>query len=65
MYLECSVATTSSLKTLKKRFIRLSSQATITHLKKFVALKLLDEKSKYKEVGILNVLAGSNDICYG
>uniref|UniRef100_A0A8D8YQX6 Polycomb group RING finger protein 3 n=1 Tax=Cacopsylla melanoneura TaxID=428564 RepID=A0A8D8YQX6_9HEMI len=51
IYLECSVTTSSaSLKTLKKKFLRLSSQATITHLKKFVALKLLDEKSKYKEV---------------
>ncbi|KAL1461542.1 hypothetical protein WDU94_013427 [Cyamophila willieti] len=53
IYLECCVTTSSSLKTLKKKFLRLSSQATITHLKKFVALKLLDEKSKYKEIDIL------------
>lgn len=43
-------STNGSLKTLKRRFIRCSSQATITQLKKFVAKKVLNEMSKYREV---------------
>lgn len=45
--LECMVA---NLKTLKRRFVRVSSQATITHLKKFIAKKVLDGMEKYKDV---------------
>lgn len=36
--------------TIKRRYIRTSAQATITHVKKFVALKVLNEIDKYKEV---------------
>uniref|UniRef100_T1GMZ9 RAWUL domain-containing protein n=1 Tax=Megaselia scalaris TaxID=36166 RepID=T1GMZ9_MEGSC len=38
---------------LKRRFIRCSSQATITHLKKFVAKKILNGIDKYREIDIL------------
>lgn len=44
--LECM----SNITALKRRFIRCSSQATITHLKKFVAKKVLSGMDKYKEV---------------
>ncbi|CAB0015660.1 unnamed protein product [Nesidiocoris tenuis] len=42
--LEC---TSENLKTLKRCFIRLSSQATITHLKKFIAKKSKDHTLKF------------------
>lgn len=45
--LECN---SNNLKTLKRRFIRCSSQATITHLKKFVAKKVLSGIDKYRDV---------------
>lgn len=45
--LECMSA---NFKTLKRRFIRCSAQATITHLKKFVAKKILNGMDKYKDV---------------
>lgn len=48
--LECMVA---NLKTLKRRFVRVSSQATITHLKKFIAKKVLDGMEKYKDVSFV------------
>ncbi|CAB3375140.1 polycomb group RING finger protein 3 isoform X2 [Cloeon dipterum] len=48
LQLECM---TSSLKNLSRRFIRCSSSATISHLKKFVASKLL-VPDKYKEIDI-------------
>ncbi|RUS86313.1 hypothetical protein EGW08_005898 [Elysia chlorotica] len=49
----CLECRTPNLKNLKRRFLRVSSQATITHLKKFVALKLYNSISKFKEVDIL------------
>uniref|UniRef100_A0A1B6CER0 RING-type domain-containing protein n=1 Tax=Clastoptera arizonana TaxID=38151 RepID=A0A1B6CER0_9HEMI len=48
--LECMAA---NLKTLKRKFVRLSSQATITHLKKFIAKKVLDGMDKYRDIDIL------------
>ena len=42
----------SQLKNLKKRFLRLSSQATVCHLKKFIALKVYNDMSKYTDVSI-------------
>lgn len=45
--LEC---TSNNLNALKRRFLRCSSQATITHLKKFVAKKVLNGIDRYKEV---------------
>ncbi|KAL1130139.1 hypothetical protein AAG570_013077 [Ranatra chinensis] len=48
--LECM---TNNLKSLKRKFIRLSSQATITHLKKFIAKKVLDGIEKYRDIDIL------------
>jgi polycomb group RING finger protein 3 len=41
------------LKQVKRRFIRCSSHATVTHLKKFVAKKLYRNFDKYKEIDIL------------
>ncbi|XP_026475899.1 polycomb group RING finger protein 3-like isoform X2 [Ctenocephalides felis] len=44
------------------RFIRCSAQATITHLKKFVAKKILNGMDKYRDVDILcnNELLGKD-----
>ena len=47
MTLECG---TPTLKSLKRKYIRCSTQATITHLKKYLALKLFKDIEKYKEV---------------
>ncbi|RWS07305.1 Locus-specific chromosome binding protein-like protein [Dinothrombium tinctorium] len=41
------------LKQMKRKFIRCSAHATITHLKKFVAKKLFNNFDKYKEIDIL------------
>lgn len=48
--LECMVA---NLKTLKRKYVRVSAQATITHLKKFIAKKVLDGMDKYRDIDIL------------
>lgn len=42
----------ATLKTLKRKYVRVSSAATITHLKKFIAKKVLDGMDKYKDVSI-------------
>lgn len=52
--LECS---SNNLKHLKRRFIRCSSQATITHLKKFVAKKVLNGMEKYRDVSFYDFYA--------
>lgn len=46
----CLECISSNLKNLRRRFIRCSSQATITHLKKFIAKKVLNGIDKYREV---------------
>lgn len=46
----CLECMSTNLNALKRRFLRCSSQATITHLKKFVAKKVLNGSDKYKEV---------------
>lgn len=46
----CLECISTNLNSLKRKFIRCSSQATITHLKKFVAKKVLNGMEKYKEV---------------
>lgn len=48
--LECRAP---NLKNLKRRYLRISSQATITHLKKFVALKLYNNINRFKEVSCM------------
>ncbi|XP_064602249.1 polycomb group RING finger protein 3-like [Liolophura sinensis] len=48
--LECK---SHQMKTLKRKFIRCSINATITHIKKFVALKVLNNTCRYKDVDIL------------
>ncbi|XP_015793332.1 polycomb group RING finger protein 3 [Tetranychus urticae] len=42
-----------NLKQMKRKYIRCSSHATVTHLKKFVAKKLFNNFEKYKEIDIL------------
>ncbi|XP_041370543.1 polycomb group RING finger protein 3-like [Gigantopelta aegis] len=41
------------MKNLKRKFIRISSQATIMQLKKFISLKVYNSPSRYKDVDIL------------
>jgi len=48
--LECGA---QQLLQLQRRFLRCSSQATVTHLKKFIALKVLDSIDAYRDVDIL------------
>ncbi|XP_060559094.1 polycomb group RING finger protein 3-like [Ruditapes philippinarum] len=50
------------LKSLKRKILRLSSQATVTHLKKFVALKVFGTIDRYKDIDILcnNELLGKD-----
>ncbi|XP_022687402.1 polycomb group RING finger protein 3-like isoform X2 [Varroa jacobsoni] len=42
-----------SLRSLERAFIRVSTQATVTHLKKYLAKKIFNTTSKYNEVEIL------------
>ncbi|XP_060530611.1 polycomb group RING finger protein 3 [Cylas formicarius] len=49
----CLECISSSLKTLKRRFIRCSAQATILHFKKFIAMKVLNGMEKYRDIDIL------------
>lgn len=46
----CLECMSNNFKSLQRRFIRCSSQATITHLKKLVAKKILNGIDKYREV---------------
>lgn len=48
----CLECISNNFKHLKRRFIRCSSQATITHLKKFVAKKVLNGMEKYRDVNM-------------
>lgn len=41
-----------NLKQMKRKYVRCSSHATVTHLKKFVAKKLFNNFDKYKEVSV-------------
>ena len=50
--LECKEIN-NTIKSLKRKILRLSSQATVTHLKKFVALKLFDSIERYRDVSII------------
>lgn len=52
----CLECISTSLRTLKRGFIRCSAQATITHLKKFIAKKILNGMEKYREVSIVSQL---------
>lgn len=47
------VSQDGQLRPLKRRYIRCSVQTTITHLKKFIALKLYRDMSRFKDVEIL------------
>lgn len=48
--LECGA---KQLLQLQRRYLRCSSQATVTHLKKFIALKVLNSIDEYRDVDIL------------
>lgn len=50
----CLECISSSLHTLNKKFLRLSAQATILHLKKFVAKKVLQGMDLYRDVSGIN-----------
>lgn len=41
------------LKTLKNKFIRISCLATVTHLKKYIALKIFGDMDRFKELDLL------------
>lgn len=49
----CLECISASLRGLKRSFIRCSAQATITHLKKFIAKKALGGMDKYRDIDIL------------
>lgn len=49
----CLECISSSLRTLRRRFIRCSAQATILHLKKFIAMKVLNGMERYRDIDIL------------
>lgn len=49
--LECKEI--NHMKSLKRKFLRLSALATVTHLKKFIALKILNCLDLYKDVDIM------------
>lgn len=53
----CLECISNNLSALKRKFIRCSSQATITHLKKFVAKKVLNGIDKYKDVSTIGLNA--------
>lgn len=42
-----------SLKPLSLKYLRISSKATVTHLRKYIALKVLGDVSRFKEVSIV------------
>ncbi|ELU04103.1 hypothetical protein CAPTEDRAFT_149212 [Capitella teleta] len=50
VFLECNA---HHLKSLKRKYIRCSSQSTITHLKKFIALKIYNNIDRFKDVDVL------------
>jgi len=50
LFIECKSA---KMKSLKRKFIRCSASATITHIKKYIAKKTLSSMDKYREVDIL------------
>lgn len=49
----CLECMDNNLSSLKRRFLRCSSQTTITHLKKFVAKKVLNGIERYNDVSTL------------
>jgi len=48
----CLECRNSSMKTLKRKFIRCSALATITNLKKYIAKKALNSIEKYKDIEV-------------
>ncbi|XP_048518979.1 polycomb group RING finger protein 3 isoform X2 [Dendroctonus ponderosae] len=49
----CLECISANLRALKRRYIRCSAQATILHLKKFIAMKILNGMDQYREIDIL------------
>ena len=56
--LECKEI--NHMKNLKRRFLRLSALATVTHLKKFIALKILNCLDKYRDVSMMYSVCNSD-----
>ncbi|KAM7540190.1 hypothetical protein Aperf_G00000034980 [Anoplocephala perfoliata] len=42
----------NSLKPLSLKYLRVSCKATVTHLRKYIALKVLDDISRFKEIDL-------------
>ncbi|XP_030750659.1 polycomb group RING finger protein 3-like isoform X2 [Sitophilus oryzae] len=49
----CLECISPNMRALKRRFIRCSAQATILHLKKFIAMKIMNGVDKYREIDVL------------
>jgi len=49
----CLESKPGSMKALKRRFIRCSALATVTHLKKYIAKKALSSSEKFKDIDLL------------
>lgn len=58
----CLECISDKLRNLKRRFIRCSSQITITHLKKFLAKKVLNGIDRYKDVSVCLCVGASGGI---
>lgn len=52
----CLECVTGSMRNLKRRFLRLSCQATIMQLKKFIALKIYNNMTRFKDVSFYHLL---------
>jgi len=51
----CLECRNGSMKALKRKFIRCSALATITHLKKYIAKKTLNSMDKFKDVRMMEI----------
>lgn len=59
--LEC--VANDHLKALKRKYIRVSSQATVTQVKKFIAKYVCDGMEKYKDVSTLYTTCFESGLC--
>lgn len=49
----CLEGQDQEMKSLRRKFLRLSSQATVSHLKKYIALKLFNDMTRFTDIEIL------------
>jgi polycomb group RING finger protein 3 len=52
----CLEGQDQEMKSLRRKFLRLSSQATVSHLKKYIALKLFNDMTRFTDVSLRCVL---------